>query len=172
MNKKKIILASIFLSTLITFNCNNSDDPEQQPEPETFLCCGENPFENMNVDNLDQSMGEIKAGGVLTPDGDGLNDSFFIQNIALYPANSVTIYDMDNTVVFQTDAYESNPFDGQNEMNGSELPFGTYKYKIVVENESTFVEYGYVCLLRDYSEAGDFSFANCFVEDPNDPYLQ
>lgn len=171
MKNRIAILFTIILSFFLTFSCTESND-EPEPELETFLCCGENPFSDSNIDNLDQTAGEIEAAGAFTPNGDGLNDTFAIQNIDLYTDNTVTIYDIDDNVVFEANNYESNPFLGLNQSSNSELTFGTYKYKIVVENEATFVEFGYVCLIRDFSESGDFSFANCNVEDPNDPLLQ
>ncbi|WP_336127796.1 gliding motility-associated C-terminal domain-containing protein [Mesoflavibacter sp. CH_XMU1422-2] len=172
MKNRITILFTIILSFFLTFSCNDNDDePEQEPELETFLCCGENPFSNSNVDNLDQTMGEIIPSGAFSPNGDGLNDTFAIQNIDLYANNTVIIYDIDDNVVFETNNYETNPFVGLNQSNSSELPFGTYKYKIVIENETTFVEFGYVCLIRNFSESGDFSFINCTAEDPNDPLL-
>ncbi|WP_053976668.1 T9SS type B sorting domain-containing protein [Mangrovimonas xylaniphaga] len=177
MKRKTLFLSGILLSFSLIFNCNGNSDSE--PEQVTFLCCGDNPFANLNVDNLDQSLGEIKAMDALTPDGDGKNDIFIIENIELYPNNTVTIFDLNDNIVFNKSNYlseynYSTSFYGLNQSDNSELPTGTYKYKIVVENDETFVEYGYVCLVRYFSDLdnlGDFSFIICNAKDEHDPFL-
>ncbi|OMP32354.1 gliding motility-associated C-terminal domain-containing protein [Mangrovimonas sp. DI 80] len=171
MKRKTLFLSGILLSFSLIFSCNGNSDSE--PEQVTFLCCGDNPFANINVDNLDQSMGEIKAIEVFSANGDGVNDEFFIENIDLYPNNTVTIFDLNDNIVFNRNGYANNiPFNGLDQSNTEELPFGSYKYKIVVENEETFVEYGYICIVRNYSEFNDSSFSNCDIEIIwNDPYL-
>lgn len=105
------------------FSC--SDKTEQEPKLDTFLCCGENPFSNSNIDNLDQTIGEIIPSGAFTPNGDGINDSFKIQNIEFYTNHSVIIYDIDNNIVYETTNYENNPFLGVNQSDNSQLNFGT-----------------------------------------------
>jgi gliding motility-associated-like protein len=182
MNKKSTILSTILLLMLLTFSCEeNNDDPE--PEPETFLCCGENPFASSSVDNLDQTMGEIEAVGMFTPNGDGFNEHFEIQNIEFYENNVVTIYDSNDNVVFETQNYNNvdetvfpqepseNAFIGINQGNNSELQFGSYKYKIVIENETTFLEYGYVCFIREPEQANGMSFFGC-TDTEFDPIIQ
>ncbi len=141
----------------MTIGCNEDNEPEQQPETETFLCCGENPFASENIDNLDQSPGEINVFPVFTPNGDAYNDTFRIENLDLYPNNSVTLYDLNDNEIFSTDNYGNNNFYGGN-LN---IEDGSLKYKIVVENEQTFVEYGYVCVVTWNGEGdSEFSFYN------------
>ena len=169
----------------MTFSCNdNNDEPETEPELETFLCCGENPFASSNIDDLDQTLGEIEAVGMFTPNGDGYNDHFEIQNIEFYENNIVTIYDLEDNVVFETQSYNNidetvfpqnpseNAFLGLNQADGSELEFGSYKYKIVIENESTFLEYGYICFVREPEQASEISIFDCIESPVFDPILQ
>ncbi|RKE89072.1 T9SS type B sorting domain-containing protein [Ichthyenterobacterium magnum] len=182
MNKKITNLTLILIALFLNYGCDDSND-EPEPELETFLCCGENPFANSNVDNLDQTLGEIEAVGMFTPNNDGFNDHFEIQNIEFYQNNTVTIYDLDDNVVFETQSYNNvdetvfpqnpseNAFLGLNQADDSELEFGSYKYKIVIENEETFLEYGYVCFIREPEQANGMSFINC-IDSQFDPIIE
>lgn len=157
MNPHNRVLPLILLFSAIAIGCNSDDSI-----PPAFLCCGENPFTSSNVDNLDSLSVEINVFEVFTPNGDGINDFFLIQNIEFHPSNSVTIFDLSDNIVFERQSYFSgDPFIGKNSNTGAELAFGSYKYKIVLENEQTFVEFGYVCLLKDKSEANNFDFSSC-----------
>jgi len=155
---------TLLLVAIIFISCSdNQTAPE--PELEAFLCCGENPFLSENINNLDQSLGEISIIPVFTPNNDGVNDIFRIENIELYSYNSVTLYDLNNNIVYSTENYdsESNHLGGTN----TDLETGTYKYKIVIKNEQTFVEYGYVCLVKGTNNIPDFSFkTECSINDP------
>jgi len=181
MNKNIYILISIILFLFLTFSCNDSNE-DSEPELETFLCCGENPFENSNIDNLDQTLGEIEAFGMFTPNGDGINDHFEIQNIEFYENNTVTIYDLEDNVVFETQSYNNvdetvywqssqNAFKGVDQSTNAELAFGSYKYKIVIENESTFLEYGYVCFIREPEQANGINFHACIDSEAPDAII-
>jgi len=78
--------------------------------------------------------GEIIAFNGLSPNNDGFNDHFQIQNIQfLEPSNNVTIYNRWGDKVFEMDNY--NPdlperrFEGR-QNGGKELPSGVYFYKV------------------------------------------
>ncbi|NQY29892.1 MAG: gliding motility-associated C-terminal domain-containing protein [Flavobacteriaceae bacterium] len=175
------ILTLILLSSILSIGCNDDNENVQQtetePEPEliTYLCCGENPFENQNIDNLDQSSGVINIVPVFTPNGDGILDVFTINNIGLYSNNLVTIYNLNNEIIFSTGNYNngSNSYGWSNGNNDFES--GTYKYKIVIENEQTYLQYGYVCLVKTPEDrAGIYFYNECLDHDNNngpDPIL-
>ncbi|CAM1341645.1 T9SS type B sorting domain-containing protein [Tenacibaculum amylolyticum] len=166
--KLKIKTLYLILPILLTIiSCNNKNESQQQPE--VFLCCGANPFSSQNIDNLNQSAGEIKVIPLFTPNGDGVNDIFRIENIDFYPNNSVTLYDLNENEIFTTDNYGINNFYGGN-LN---IENGTLKYKIVIENEQTFVKFGYVCVVTGVEEGdNDFSFnTECSLTDFNDPII-
>lgn len=78
--------------------------------------------------------GDITVFNALSPNGDGLNDVFFIQYIDALPEtqqNKVTIFNRWGTVVFETTNYDNsnNVFRGLSN-SGAELPSGTYYYTI------------------------------------------
>ena len=170
MIKKTTIFLALISSFLLFSGCNNDDDSTPEPETETFLCCGTNPFESSNVDNLDQStLGIITPIEIFTPNGDGFNDRMGIINLRFYENSFVTILDLDDNIVFEFNGDTGPYFDGTNQADNSLLPFGTYRYQIVVENESTYLKNGYVCFIRETEDAGEMSFLGCL--DKFDPIV-
>lgn len=78
--------------------------------------------------------GDITPYNGISPNGDGLNDYFVIQNIQLLePRNKVTIYNRWGDKVFEMENYNSNisekRFEGK-QNNGKELPSGVYFYRL------------------------------------------
>ncbi len=79
-------------------------------------------------------VGDITVYNALSPNGDGKNDNFIIEYIESLPdtqKNKLTIFNRWGDVVFNVDDYDnqSRVFRGLNN-NGSELPTGTYYYKL------------------------------------------
>lgn len=86
----------------------------------------------------------------LSPDGDGKNDSFFIQYIDLIPEtqnNSVRIFNRWGDEVWSGKNYDNTTvkFEGLNN-NGKELPGGIYFYKIELGNGE--IKTGFISLKR------------------------
>ncbi len=71
-----------------------------------------------------------------TPDGDGINDAFYIENIEQYPNNRVQIFNRWGNKVFETAGYDnqSNNWSGQSNVGliigATDVPDGTYYYMI------------------------------------------
>jgi gliding motility-associated-like protein len=63
----------------------------------------------------------------ISPNGDGMNDKWVIDNINTFPGAIVTIYNRYGQVIYQTDNYQN---DWQGTYNGADLPEGTYYYTI------------------------------------------
>lgn len=84
--------------------------------------------------------GDIVIYNLVTPDGDGKNDYFIIDNINKFPNNTVEIYNRWGVKVYDTKNYDSagNVFrgysDGRVTINrGDKLPTGTYFYIVNYE---------------------------------------
>ncbi|AJH15030.1 gliding motility-associated C-terminal domain-containing protein [Myroides profundi] len=84
--------------------------------------------------------GDIVIYNLVSPDGDGKNDYFIIDNINRFPNNTVEIYNRWGVKVFDTKSYDSagNVFrgysDGRVTINkGEKLPTGTYFYIVSYE---------------------------------------
>jgi gliding motility-associated-like protein len=76
---------------------------------------------------------KINISGAITPDGDQLNDTWYIKDIDLYPGNSISIYDRWGGLVYQVAGYDNITvaWDGSgNRGNNKLLPAGTYFYVI------------------------------------------
>lgn len=79
--------------------------------------------------------GDVVVYNGVTPDGDGKNDYFIIDNIQHFPQNTVTIFNRWGREVYTTTNYDShgNVFRGYAEgvktfQKGEKLPTGTYYY--------------------------------------------
>ncbi|MDQ0639576.1 gliding motility-associated-like protein [Pedobacter sp. W3I1] len=64
---------------------------------------------------------------VLTPNGDGKNDTWFVENIDMYPNNTVRVFDRAGKSIFEMKGYD-NSWGGT--LKGSLVPEGAYYYII------------------------------------------
>ena len=69
---------------------------------------------------------DLKAGNLLTPDGDGHNDTFFVPNIKIFNNYDLFIYNGWGAEVYSTSEYDNSWTGVAN--NDKELPSGTYYY--------------------------------------------
>lgn len=105
--------------------------------------------------------GDVVVYNAVSPNGDGYNDYFRIDNIQRYPNNKVEIYNRWGVLVYETTSYDSkgNVFEGISEgrvtMNKNEkLPSGTYYYVLSYEynddrGSKTIKKSGYLHLEND-----------------------
>lgn len=75
---------------------------------------------------------DIVIYNAVSPNGDGLNDTFLIENVDVLPGtkrNKLTLYDREGKLVFEINNYDnaSRVFRGISN-TGAELPSGTYYY--------------------------------------------
>lgn len=69
--------------------------------------------------------------GGLSPNGDGINDTWYIQGLENYPVTSISVFDRwGKKLFFSTSG--STPWDGTS--NGRECPTGDYYYIIELDN--------------------------------------
>ncbi len=88
--------------------------------------------------------GPVVIPNAFTPNGDGINDNWDIQNINAYANCSVQIFSRWGQKVFSSVGY-GTPWDGT--YKGSALPSGTYYYVINLEDGSKELS-GYVAVIR------------------------
>jgi len=74
---------------------------------------------------------ELKIPNGFTPNSDGVNDTWEIENIAFQPDATVEIFDRWGSKIFESKSY-TNGWDGT--VNGQALPTHTYFYVITAEN--------------------------------------
>lgn len=91
----------------------------------------------LNADTVRVNVTQTTFNGTIsnyfTPNGDGINDTWFIQNIQYFTNNEVFIYNIYGQEIFSKKGY-NNEWNGK--YNGTDLPDGTYYYTLKIEGES------------------------------------
>ena len=88
----------------------------------------------------------LDANNIITPNGDGKNDTWVIKNIDQYPNNSVKVMDKSGNVVYSKQGY-TNDWDGT--YNNAPLSQGTYYYIVDFGADSGLVYRGFITIVRD-----------------------
>lgn len=78
--------------------------------------------------------GDIEASNLLSPNGDGKNDTWMVKNIEQYQNNSVTVFDQGSNVVYSKKGYTN---DWAGTYRGGVVKQGTYYYLIDLGNGTT-----------------------------------
>lgn len=161
--KNNILFFLIIIMSISLTSCGNDDN--NQDEDVFAACCSGEPAFGPDVDNLDQSEGEIVVDNLFTPNNDAFNDRLQIENIEFYSNHIVTIYNNEDEVVFESNDYGSDlnelfPNVPYGEFGVEGMPDGTYKYKVIVENEQTFSKSGFFCLFTN-NPVIEQNFAEC-----------
>ncbi|MCJ0741862.1 YDG domain-containing protein [Pedobacter montanisoli] len=91
----------------------------------------------------------VQAENFITPNGDGVNDTWVIKNIDAYPNHTLSIYDRSGKELYKVRNYK-NDWDGT--FNGSPLAEGTYYYIIRFDqnpaNLGAKVAKGFITIVR------------------------
>lgn len=87
----------------------------------------------------------LNESNIVTPNGDGVNDNFVIENADMYPNNIVKIYDRAGRMLFSKSNY-TNEWNGT--LEGSPLAEGTY-YHIVDFGAGKPKLKGFITIVRD-----------------------
>ncbi|WP_299255856.1 gliding motility-associated C-terminal domain-containing protein [uncultured Aquimarina sp.] len=94
--------------------------------------------------------GDLEIFTAVSPNGDGMNDTFKIQGLSKFPDNELFIYNRWGILVFQKEAYHENQnFEGISEGRAtiskeSELPEGTYYYVLNITGVKDRAGYLYI----------------------------
>jgi len=92
------------------------------------------------------SANSVFATNILTPNGDGKNDTWIIKDILLFPNNVVKVYDRSGRIVFTQRGY-ANTWGGT--LNGVPLNEDTYYYVIDLGVKDAKPINGYITILRN-----------------------
>ncbi|MDY0906408.1 MBG domain-containing protein [Pedobacter sp. CFBP9032] len=88
---------------------------------------------------------KIVANNILTPNGDGVNDTWIVKNIDMYPGNEVRIFDRNGREMYSKKSYD-NSWDGT--LRGIPLAEGTYYY-IITYGPDKLVQKGFITIIRN-----------------------
>jgi gliding motility-associated-like protein len=92
-----------------------------------------------------QVLKDIMIPNTFTPNGDGINDTWEITNLADFPKATIDIYNRYGANLYHSIGY-ARPWNGV--YNGKELPAGTYYYLINLKDQSHGAKSGWVAILR------------------------
>jgi len=102
----------------------------------------------LNADTVMITVTQTKFTGTVSsyfsPNGDGINDNWFIEDILLFPKNEVHVYNIYGQEVYTKKGYTN---DWKGTFNGADLPDGTYYYVLTIETEN-IINKGSVDILR------------------------
>ncbi|GEM_PF-4301342 len=84
----------------------------------------------------------INPPNLFTPNGDGVNDTWFIEELAFFPNNNLKVYNRYGQLVYEADNV------GQNAWDGSDLPEGSYYWVLTLNIQGNNVHRGTVTIKR------------------------
>ena len=83
------------------------------------------------IDNeKDNEFDTVLIPNAFTPNGDGINDSFYIQRISLYPQNTLQVFTHEGQLIYEARGYK-NQWKGIGK-DGQKVPQGFYYYKLTI----------------------------------------
>ena len=94
---------------------------------------------------------DVKVFQAVSPNNDGFNDTWRIQDIQKFPQNRVMLFDRWNVLVYEATGYDNSTVSWSGESNSgigsSDLPSGTYFYSIDLGDGSDLLK-GFIILKR------------------------
>lgn len=90
---------------------------------------------------------KVIANNIVSPNGDGVNDSWSVAGILNFPQNSVTVYNRSGKIVFAQKGYANN---WGCSYRGALLPQDTYYYTIDLGDGSK-IRKGFITMLHDHN---------------------
>ena len=88
----------------------------------------------------------VNGTNLITPNSDGINDSFILRNIEQFPGNELWIMDRSGKLVYNQKGYSNN---WQGTSNGALLPNGTYYYLLDLGNKKERLK-GYITVFYEH----------------------
>ena len=91
--------------------------------------------DSLSVGFLDRSLCQIDIFNAFSPNGDGVNDFWYIENLINFVPNEVYVYTRWGDEVARYENYDNiNVYWDGNDANGRELPNGTYYYVVITDD--------------------------------------
>ncbi len=91
---------------------------------------------------------EINVSEAITPNGDGINDTWFINNIQKYPNNSVKVYNRWGDMIFSKNNYQ-NDWNGSNTKGGDNNSIASsYYYQIDLDGNGSIDHQGWIFITK------------------------
>ena len=91
---------------------------------------------------------DINVSQAITPNGDGVNDTWFINNIVNYPNCIIRVYNRWGQEVFYTVGYQ-NDWNGHYENKSGSLPdSASYYYQIDIDGNGSLDQDGWIYITK------------------------
>jgi gliding motility-associated-like protein len=119
--------------------------PKQNTNYKVYGTSEDGCIDSINVAITVTKSFQIYPNNILTPNGDGYNDTWKVRNIEFYPDNKVTIYNSNSRIVREFEGYRG---DWNGDLSsGVKLTTGTYFYIININNGEAIIK-GFLTLLN------------------------
>ena len=118
--------------------CDPDDDNDGIPDEQDNCPFTFNP-DQLDIDNDgegDACDEDVLVSEAITPNGDGVNDTWTIINIDRHPNAVITVFNRLGNEVFRTTGY-NNDWNGVYKDRSERLPAGSYYYQIDLENDGS-----------------------------------
>lgn len=89
---------------------------------------------------------EPEVPNAFSPNGDGMNDFWYIKHLESYVNASVKVFSRSGALVYVSNGGYAHPWNGQ--MHGTDLPSGTYYYIVDPKTKGRKLVSGFVTILR------------------------
>jgi gliding motility-associated-like protein len=90
---------------------------------------------------------EINVAQAITPNGDGINDTWVIYNLGNHPGSTVRVFNANGAQVFYSANYQNN-WTGTYQGSGEMLPVGSYLYQIDFAGDGSIDEQGWIYITK------------------------
>jgi gliding motility-associated-like protein len=131
--------------------CDDDDDNDGIDDVDDNCPLTYNPYqEDRDNDGLGDVCDtiEINVAEAITPNGDGINDTWMIYNIENHPNNYVRVFNRWGDLVFEARNYQ-NDWDGHFKSKLESLPDGaSYYYQIDLDGNGTIEHDGWIYITR------------------------
>lgn len=104
-------------------------------------------YEAFTLGAIKRPVPKLLISESITPNGDGINDVWYIRNIELYPDSSIKVYNRWGLEVYSSSRYK-NDWDGTYKNNTEHLPNSSYYYTIDTDNDGGIDFQGWIYLTK------------------------
>jgi gliding motility-associated-like protein len=90
---------------------------------------------------------ELNTMQALTPNGDGINDTWVIYNLVNHPHSTVRVFNSNGVQVYYSSNYQNN-WAGSYQGSGEMLPTGSYLYQVDLGGDGSIDEQGWIYITK------------------------